>query len=116
MSAFPNVSTLTLADAAHDLAADGFHIFPVEPNGKAPLSCKTCGLANGKNHATTDLVSISKWWTHHATASIGCVPALSGFIVVDIDTADQARAFEELLAAGNGSGLPEHLEDQDCSW
>ena len=63
---------------ALELAENGYHVFPLVPRGKRPLTLR------GKNDATRDADQIRAWWTEHPDANIGgVVPA--GYLVVDID-------------------------------
>jgi hypothetical protein len=64
-------------EAALDHAANGFFVFPVEPNGKKPA------IVNWQYAATTEKARIVKWWTENPDYNIGT--PLHGKLVVDID-------------------------------
>jgi hypothetical protein len=63
-----------LAYAAHD-----WHIFPLKPQGKEPLT------SAGYLDATADITTIKQWWRRWPRANIGLAPAPSGLLVLDID-------------------------------
>lgn len=79
-----------------------WHLFPVIPKGKAPLT------ANGVKDATNDLKQISEWWERWPTANIGLATGRSGLVVVDIDDVDALAALSKplpnTLAATTGGG------------
>lgn len=79
--------------AALAWAARGFHVFPLVPGTKVPLP-DTRGL----HDATTDPARITEWWREHPEANIGCAPAASGCVVLDIDTKGTKRGDETLAA------------------
>lgn len=60
-------------------ASRGIHVFPLIPEGKAPLS------KNGQHDATTDQRRIRAWWGRQPAANIGIACQPSGLYVVDID-------------------------------
>ncbi len=69
-----------LMNAALGYAAQGFHVFPVKPKGKAPLT------ANGFKDASIDPRKIMEWWTQWPDANIGIATGkISGLFVVDVD-------------------------------
>lgn len=77
----PVVSTLSeLGQAALKYASKGWHVFPCEPEGKAPL------LQYGQNGATTDPEIIERWWRASPRANIGLHLAPSGLLAVDVDS------------------------------
>ncbi|MGQ0572750.1 MAG: bifunctional DNA primase/polymerase, partial [Pseudonocardia sp.] len=83
--AYPaDLGALSSADRARlagwlDLAARGWHLFPVRPGGKAPA------IRRWERRATTDPDRITRFWTAHPghNAGIACGP--SGLLVVDCD-------------------------------
>ena len=68
-------------DAAIEYASRGMAVFPVEPNGKAPVT------KHGVHEATTDFNIIKKWWRKYPNANIGiaCGQVSGGLLVVDLD-------------------------------
>jgi len=70
-----------MLDDALTYAAGGWHVLPLSPGKKTPLS------ANGLKDATTDPDIIDGWWERNPTANIGIrTGAESGIIVLDVDT------------------------------
>jgi len=59
-------------------AARGWHVIPLEPSGKKPIT------KNGSKDATTSESQIQKWWAQWPTANIGLATGHC-FFVVDID-------------------------------
>ena len=64
--------------AARALASDGVPVFPVEVNGKRPVT------PNGYKDATTDLSQIDAWWSA-ADYNYAYRPADLGCVVLDLD-------------------------------
>jgi hypothetical protein len=73
-------------------AKNGWHVFPLQPNGKAPL-IKGGG---GFEAATVDEAQISRWWTDCPTANIGISLDPSGLCVVDIDTHGDVNGYDSM--------------------
>lgn len=69
--------------AAIAYAGLGYPVFPVEPNGKAPL---TELAPRGFKSATTDVATVENWWSEYPDANIGL--ATAGLIVIDVDGDD----------------------------
>lgn len=70
----------TMMNAALEYAAQGFHIFPVVPRDKKPLT------SHGFKDASTDPEQIRAWWTRWPDANIGIATGKnSGLWVLDID-------------------------------
>jgi Bifunctional DNA primase/polymerase, N-terminal/Primase C terminal 1 (PriCT-1) len=68
-------------------AAHGFPVFPLKPGEKRPLT------AHGFKDATTDLATVSGWWTSCPDANIGIsTGAASGIMVLDLDPRNGAPA------------------------
>lgn len=67
-----------LHQAARNYALAGIPVFPVEVNGKKPVT------ANGFYDATTDLDQIDAWWTQ-ADYNVATSPGESNLFVVDLD-------------------------------
>lgn len=79
LSTFQNAAVPSRLDMARQLADAGYHVFPLRPNAKTPLT------RHGFHDATTDLTQISEWWTRHPNANIGIACGASGIIVADLD-------------------------------
>jgi hypothetical protein len=69
-------------------AAREWPVFPIEPDGKAPL-------VKWRTKATTDVDTINAWWDKWPEANIG-IPTgeSSGVFVIDFDNADATDVFE----------------------
>lgn len=65
-----------LLEDALQLAADGWRIFPCDPETKRPLT------GNGFKDATDDTLQIRRWWARKPQAMIGAALAT---VVIDID-------------------------------
>ena len=88
---------------ALSLAEMGWPVFPLEPNGKAPIT------PNGFKDATTSPETIRQWWERDPDANIGLRTGVaSGIAAVDIDVKKGAKG-RESAAALNG-GLPPTLK------
>lgn len=83
-----------LADAALDYAAAGHPVFPLQPQGKTPMT------AHGLDDATTDEATIETWWSKWPDANIAI---RTGEIVV-VDE-DQPEAFTS-FAHSTGETIP----------
>lgn len=94
--------------AALNLAARGFRVFPVAPNGKTPL------VRDWPNAATRDTSKIETWWEQHPGANVGVLAGRfkdGALVVIDLDRKngkDGVAAFEQ-LARDNGANIPETL-------
>src|SRR6202049_1735828 len=85
-----NNPTLT---AALDYASRGWHVFPLRYRSKEPA------CLHGFKDATVDEGQIRRWWTTHPTWGIGIATgALSGLMVVDIDSQEGTKALIEHVA------------------
>jgi hypothetical protein len=99
MSARPFISADPSVDPAGRLAAAlayaerGWHVFPVVPNGKEPLTKK--GLLD----ATSDKDAIRQWWGRHPDANIGLALRASGLMAVDIDSYKPDCKWSEFVAS-----------------
>ncbi len=75
-------------------AGAGWHVFPLRPRQKTPLT------EHGCLDATKDKAKITEWWQRWPTANVGIATgANSGLLVVDIDGEDGELALAELVAA-----------------
>lgn len=70
----------TKAEAALTYASWGWHVIPVVPNGKVPVT------QHGVKDATTDPAQIARWWAQNPDFNIGIAAGeRSGIVVFDID-------------------------------
>lgn len=69
-------------------AARGWHVFPIVPGAKTPLT------EHGQNEATTDPAVIERWWREHPAANVGIHARPSGLYVVDVDCGPGKRGAE----------------------
>ena len=95
----------SLLDAALSYAEQGWPVFPCKDQGKTPRTPR------GFHDATTDAAMVRSWWTRWPEANIG-IPtgAVSGFVVIDIDTGDDKQgdaSYAELTAE---HGTPATIE------
>lgn len=75
--------------SAYVYARLGWHVFPVKPNAKVPLT------QHGFHDATTDVDQIRKWWRDTPDANLGLrCGQTSGIVVVDIDGPQGAGAIK----------------------
>lgn len=93
------VRELTAADvspasAARELAAHGVPVFPCAPGQKRPLT------AHGFHDASSDLGTVSRWWSLWPTANLG-IPtgSISGIDVVDVDVHAAGSGFDSFQKA-----------------
>jgi hypothetical protein len=69
----------SLRDAACAYADRGWHVLPLRPGHKQPIT------KHGKDDATDDLVTVFQWWQHWPDANIGIVANPSGLVILDVD-------------------------------
>ncbi len=88
-------------DKALELAAEGFHVFPITPNAKAPSIIK-----DYPNRASRNPDQIKKWWINPATGverpyNIGISTTRFGdneaLVGVDVDNKGTKRGDDEIL-------------------
>jgi Bifunctional DNA primase/polymerase, N-terminal/Primase C terminal 1 (PriCT-1) len=85
------------------LAAKGMHVFPCWPGTKKPRT------AHGCKDATTDIFTITNWWTSEPELNLAVATgAASGIFVVDVDGID-AEAELRRLESEHGA-LPPTVE------
>lgn len=89
----------SLKESALDYAKSGLRVFPLQPNSKSSQV-----LRSWKNEATTDLVTIKKWWNTNPNYNIGIATG-EGVLVVDIDVKHEAKGLESIKEYG--VGLPD---------
>jgi hypothetical protein len=93
----------TLSETALNYAACGWAVFPCQPQGKAPVTCRAL------LDATTDAAQIQRWWRSAPTCNIGVATGeASKFFALDID-GDDGEASLRQLEAEHGK-LPATLE------
>lgn len=87
--------------AAREFAAAEVPVFPIEPDGKRPLTSR------GFLAATANPGAVDRWWRRFPAANIA-IPtgAVSGFVVVDVDVhhVDGRPAFARTQASGLTEG------------
>lgn len=90
-------SPCSLLDAALAYAAQGWHVFPLQPSGKTPLT------AHGFKDATIDPDAIRAWWSKWPEANIGIATGeRSGVSVIDVDLGKGGEASLDQLLAQHG--------------
>lgn len=57
----------------------GFHVFPLKPREKTPLT------DNGHKDATRDEATVRAWWDKWPAANIGISTGASGIVAIDVD-------------------------------
>jgi len=99
---------VNLLQQALQLAERGFHVFPLEPNGKLPV------IKDYPNKATRDPEKITRWFMGNernigiSTSKFGDDQAL---LVVDVDNKGEKKGDEQVLALEmEGFELPASLE------
>lgn len=92
--------SMVLAVAA--LQGMGWHLFPIKPSSKEPLT------KHGHRDATNDMATLRAWWERWPEANIGVACGPSGLVVVDIDNLEAFGAvrasFPATLTSITGSG------------
>jgi hypothetical protein len=81
----------------------GWHVLPIKPGAKRPLT------RHGHKDATRDAVKIRAWWQRAPNANVGIAVEPSGLIVVDVDprnggSLDALPALPATLTAHTGGG------------
>jgi hypothetical protein len=80
--------------AALEYARAGVHVFPLQPNGKTPITC------NGFKDAITNPKHVEEMWQRCQDANIGIATGASGLVVIDIDVKHGVngwKAFDDCL-------------------
>ncbi|MCO4276716.1 bifunctional DNA primase/polymerase [Pseudarthrobacter sp. HLT3-5] len=98
--------TRTLGGVALALAALGYWVFPLWPNGKTPLLSKKNG-AEGYKDATTDPGQIRRWWNDYPNANVGIAAGLSGLLCPDLDVKNGEDGPGEYAKLVAGLDLPD---------
>lgn len=90
---------MNFLDIALQCAARGWHVHPLKPGNKIPIT------PHGKLDATTDEEQIRIWWTKLPNANVGISCGPSGLCVLDVDHGlTDLDSFNAWRAA---AGLPE---------
>lgn len=79
----------SLPQAAECYAKAGWHIFPVKPQDKIPLT------AHGVKDATSDVLTVRGWWKKWPNANIGLNCGKSEIVVIDLDCHGDHSGIEE---------------------
>lgn len=79
-----------ILDTALQYAARGWHVLPLKPREKIPLT------PNGVKDATNDPETIRRWWTRWPNANIGIACGPSRLLVVDLDGPEALTAWADL--------------------
>ena len=88
----------TFLEIALSCVARGWHVHPLKPAGKIPIT------AHGKNDATVSEAQVREWWTHNPNCNVGISCGASGLCVLD---ADHGLRDEKDFKAWRGrNGLP----------
>jgi hypothetical protein len=85
--------------AAIELIGYGFHVHPLRPRGKTPLT------RHGFKDATRDERQILRWWSSTPDANIGVACGASGIAVLDIDSKSGVDP-DEILGEFDLAGAP----------
>lgn len=80
VGAGPKTAAADMLSAALGYAAKGWKVFPVQPDGKAPLT--TAGYKDGTDNPD----QIRAWWFDTPKANIGLALEQSGLVAIDADT------------------------------
>jgi hypothetical protein len=83
-------------NAALRYAGRGWHVFPLVPRRKVPLT------RHGLKDASCDLGLVTAWWAEHPNANIGIACGPSGLVVVDIDGEEAGHTWADLAARHGG--------------
>lgn len=97
----PDGAAMGKLDWALTLAGLGWPVFPLQPDGKKPLT------PNGFKDATTSVYKIRQWWERHPNANVGVATGRSsGLAVTDVDVKNGAKGRESLASI---KGMPPTL-------
>lgn len=80
-----------LRNAALELADRGWSVIPIKPRSKAPLVRL---VPHGKDDASSDLLTVYRWWLMAPAANVAIVAHASGLVVLDVD--ERNDGFETL--------------------
>jgi hypothetical protein len=85
-----------LGAAAVAYAERGWHVFPVAPRGKVPVTKRRM------LDASLDEGLVAAWWEQRLQANIGVACGPSGLVVVDLDGEEAVRGWADLVARHGG--------------
>lgn len=100
MSVVPMTQQKTMLDYALAYINIGWHVLPLTPKTKQPLSRL---VTNGVHGATNDPDTVRKWWTAAPDAGIGVAVLPSGLVAVDVDPRNGGFETMERLEAQHGA-------------
>jgi hypothetical protein len=110
---FREIEMMNKGDSALALAQKGYHVFPchyITGTGVCSCGSESCHspgkhprTTDGFKSATTDDVTIRRWWESEPNANIGLrTGPESGVIVVDLDGPEGIEAWEALVEQNGG--------------
>lgn len=100
MTVVPMTQSKTMLDYALAYINIGWHVLPLTPRTKQPLSRL---VTNGVHGATNDPDTVRKWWTAAPDAGIGVAVLPSGLVAVDVDPRNGGFETMERLEAQHGA-------------
>lgn len=100
MSVVPMTAEKTMLDYALAYINIGWHVLPLIPKTKQPLSRL---VPNGVHGATNDAETVRRWWTAEPNAGIGVAVLPSGLVAVDVDPRNGGFETMERLEAQHGA-------------
>lgn len=100
MNVVPMNAAKTMLDYALAYINIGWHVLPLIPKTKQPLSRL---VPNGVHGATNDAETVRRWWTAEPNAGIGVAVLPSGLVAVDIDPRNGGFETMERLEAQHGA-------------
>lgn len=86
--------------AAHQYADAGWHVFPLVPGEKEPVT------THGFQDATTEHLQIERWWSRNPERNIGVATGKPGPDVLDVDISDGKPGHRTLNAAIRAGLVP----------
>ena len=93
-------SSRSMLDYALAYINIGWHVLPLIPKTKQPLSRL---VPNGVHGATNDAETVRRWWTAEPNAGIGVAVLPSGLVAVDVDPRNGGFETMERLEAQHGA-------------
>lgn len=86
--------------AALGYAARGWHVIPIRPGAKVPLT------EHGVHDAATDDVTLRSWWSRWPAAALGIACGPSRLLVVDLDGTHAVDAWRTLREQAGDASRP----------